>query len=97
MAMLKMDYETTKDVGNQIAQKHESFVTLLGEIKRINGDLKAVWEGADATKYTTAVAEQAQHMDELAKTIASISSFIIQAANVIEETQNANANSINAG
>ena len=95
MAMLKMDYEMTRSIGNQIKEKTESFNSLLGEIKNTNNNLKVIWEGRDEAKYSNAVTEQAKIMDELARTMESIGSFVVSVAQIMEETQSTNASSIN--
>lgn len=95
MAMLKMDYEMTRSIGNQIKEKTESFNSLLSEIKNINNNLKVVWEGRDEAKYSNAVIEQAKVMDELSAIMESIGNFIVSVAQIMEETQSANASSIN--
>ena len=94
---LKANFEETRNVGNQIKSETESFVQLLAKIKEANDSTLLFWKGEAAHRYRTAVIEQAKYMDELAETLESVGTFIIVAANMLEETERANANSINMG
>lgn len=94
---LKAHFEEIRSVGNQIKSETESFAQLLAKIKEANDSTVLFWKGEAASRYSTAVTEQAKYMDELAKTLESVGTFIILAANTLEETEQANANSINIG
>ena len=95
MSALTSNFEETRNVGNQIKSETESFRQLLDKIKSTNEGTLLFWKGESAEKYRQAVMEQAKNMDELAATLESIGTFIISAANMLEETETNNANSIN--
>ncbi len=90
MSSLNIDYGETKRVGTAISADADDFKTLLGEINKLNEDLKSDWEGADATSYTGKIAEQAQIMNELQKTIDEAGRLLVSAANAYEETMRQN-------
>ncbi len=94
MADLKINYEETKTVGNQVAQKGQEFQELLNNIKKYNSELQSYWEGSDASKYSNAVATQAQTMQKLAESINEIGTFLVKVGNAYEEASQQNANSI---
>lgn len=94
---LKAHFEEIRNVGNQIKSETESFAQLLAKIKETNDSTLQFWKGEASFRYSQAVTEQAKYMDELAKTLESVGTFIIVAANTLEETEQANANSINIG
>ena len=91
---LRINYQETMTVGNQVTAKGEEFKTLLTKIKNVNSNLKAAWEGSDATKYTSAVEEQAVYMDKLASSIDEIGTFLVQVGQAYQEACEANANAI---
>ena len=92
---LKINFEETRSVGNQVTTKGGEFTTLLTKIKGINTDLQSYWEGSDASKYSTSVATQAEYMQQLADTINEIGSFLVKVGNAYEEAMNSNADAIN--
>ncbi|MGM9878963.1 MAG: WXG100 family type VII secretion target [Bacilli bacterium] len=97
MEKLTSNFEETRNVGNQIKAETESFTQLLQKIKSTNESTLMFWKGAAAEKYRQAVIEQTTYMDDLAETLESVGTFIVTAANVLEETENNNASSINIG
>lgn len=94
MSALTSNFEETRNVGNQIKSETESFIQLLEKIKATNEGTQLYWKGESAEKYRQAVMEQAKNMDELAETLNSVGAFIVSAANLLEETETNNANSI---
>ncbi len=92
---LKINYELTKSVGNDVLTKHEEFQALLDTIKSNNNNLKTYWEGSDSEQYAIAVEEQARYMQDLSDEIASIGNFLIKVGNEYERVAQENANSIN--
>lgn len=91
---LRINYQETMSVGNQITTKGEEFKTLLTRIKNVNSNLKSAWEGSDATKYTNAVEEQLVYMDKLASAIDEIGTFLVKVGTAYQEASEANANAI---
>lgn len=95
MADLTINYEETISVGDNVTQKGDEFQSLLNDIKSTNESLKAYWEGSDASKYSNAVAEQAEYMQQLSDTVAEIGSFLVKVGNAYREACENNANAIN--
>ena len=91
---LKINYGETITVGNQIVNKGNEFQDLLNRIKNINAELQTYWEGQDASKYTTAVNEQAEQMQKLATTINEIGEFLGRVGRAYQEAAESNAGSI---
>lgn len=91
---LRIDYQLTRDTGNQVTSKGSDFQDLLNTIKNVNSELQTYWEGSDATKYSTAVAEQAEEMQKLANTINEIGEFLVSVGNAYEKAAEENSNSI---
>lgn len=91
---LEVTFDTLKNTGNMVIQNGDEFQTLLNQIKAANEQLQSSWKGADAEKYTGAVAEQAQEMAKLAQTIHDSGQFLIEASNKYRATQEANMSGI---
>lgn len=91
---LRIDYQLTRDTGNQVTSQGNDFQDLLNTIKNVNSELQTYWEGSDATKYSTAVAEQAEEMQKLANTINEIGEFLVSVGNAYEKAAEENSNSI---
>ena len=91
---LSVTYDTLKGVGQTVMTKGEEFNSLLNKIKSYNAELQGVWQGGDATKYTGAVAEQAEVMAQLAKTIDESGQFLMAAAEKYRATTQANMDAI---
>ncbi len=91
---LKINYEETISVGNQITTKSEEFKTLLSRIRNVNSNLKAAWEGSDATKYTNAVEDQAVYMDKLAAAMDELGAFVSKVGRTYQEVSEANSSAI---
>ena len=92
---LKINYGELNSVGNQVSAKGGEFTELLSKIKSINSELQSYWEGTDASKYTAAVAQQAETMQKLANTIDEIGLFLVKAGEAYQEACQNNANAIN--
>ncbi len=92
---LKINYDETISVGNQVQTKGSEFQSLLNQIKTTNQDLKAAWEGQDASKYANAVEEQAQSMQKLCDTINEIGEFLVKVGQAYQKAAEENANAIN--
>lgn len=91
---LKINYEATISVGNQVTEKGAAFQELLNKIKATNSELKSYWEGSDASKYATSVDEQAVYMQQLTDTINEIGSFLVKVGEAYKEVTENNANAI---
>ena len=91
---LKVNYSETVSVGNKVTTKGEEFAELLNKIKTANSELKSYWEGSDASKYTNAVAEQAETMQQLSETIDEIGAFLGKVGNAYREAMETNASGI---
>lgn len=87
---LSIDYEQTISVGQQVNAKTEDFRNLLNKINTVNENLKSAWEGTDASKYTDAVASQAEVMKQLANTMKEIGDFLQKVGNAYKEACDAN-------
>ena len=92
---LKINYSETISVGNQVSEKGGEFQDLLGKIKSVNNELQSYWEGSDASKYTNAVAQQAEFMQKLSDTINEIGGFLVKVGQAYQEASENNANAIN--
>lgn len=92
---LNINYEQTISVGNQVTQKGGDFQELLNKIKSVNNDLQSYWQGSDASKYSTAVATQAENMQQLVNTINEIGSFLVKVGNAYRDVADQNAGAIN--
>ena len=75
---LKVDYARMRDLGNQVVEQAGEFQTDLNSIKNVNSQLASYWEGQDASKYSTAVTEQAREMQKLSDLINDIGLFLIK-------------------
>lgn len=94
MNSLQINYSETISVGNQVTGKGGEFEQLLSQIKTVNTELQSYWEGSDASKYTQAVGEQAQTMQQLADTINEIGGFLVKVGQAYQEACEANASAI---
>ena len=92
---LRIDFEQTRSIGTQVSQKGSDFQELLNRIKAVNTELQSYWEGSDASKYSGAVATQAEEVQELVNTINEIGEFLVKVGNAYEEAMNANMGGIN--
>jgi len=95
MVDLNINYEETRSVGNQVTQKGSEFQELLNAIKSVNTELQAYWAGQDASKYSTAVANQTQEVQRLVDTVNEIGAFLVKVGNAYEEAMNSNMSGIN--
>lgn len=92
---LKINYSETISVGNQVSEKGGEFQELLNKIKNVNTELQTYWEGSDASKYSTQVAQQAEYMQQLTDTINEIGSFLVKVGQAYQEACENNSNAIN--
>lgn len=92
---LRINFAETITTGNQVSTKGSEFQDLLTKIKAVNNELKGYWEGTDASKYSSAVEQQAQVMQDLATTIDEIGTFLVQVGNAYQTASEDNANAIN--
>lgn len=92
---LRINFAETITTGNQVSTKGSEFQDLLTKIKAVNDELKGYWEGTDASKYSSAVEQQAQVMQDLATTIDDIGTFLVQVGNAYQTASEDNANAIN--
>ncbi len=97
MADLKIDYEKTRSVASAIKTNNSDFLVKLKIIRDTNNDLKADWEGTDASTYSTAVEEQIALVDQLSKAIEETGMFLERVANAYEEALNANVAGASGG
>lgn len=94
MADLKIDYSETRSLSTKVKGKAAEFGTELATINTANNNLKAHWQGDDATKYTDAVTKNAKTMKELKEAIEDIGKFLNDVANAYEEVVNTNKGGI---
>ena len=91
---LKINYSETISVGNQVTEKGGEFQDLLNKVKNVNTELQTYWEGSDASKYSTSVAQQAEYMQQITNTINEIGAFLVKVGQAYEEAAENNANAI---
>lgn len=95
MADLRINYSETISVGNQVTEKGGEFQELLNSVKATNSELKSYWEGSDASKYSNAVEQQAEYMQQLSDTIDEIGAFLVKVGQAYQEACENNASAIN--
>ena len=91
---LSIDYGKTRQLGNDILEKGKEFNEVLNKVNSENDNLRNYWKGADAEKYTGAVAVEIQNMRVLYQAINEMGEFLIQAANAYEQVNEANQDGI---
>ncbi len=91
---LRINYNETISVGNQVTDKGNQFQELLNKIKNLNSELQTYWQGSDASKYSNSVAQQAEVMQKLSQSVTEIGSFIVKVGRAYQEVSENNANSI---
>ena len=94
MKKLQVDFSNLESVSKKIHDKNSEFISLLGEIEKLNTDLKQYWEGNDALKYTNAIEEQAISMKEMSDVIKETSLFLKKVSEAFKELMEDNANMI---
>ena len=82
---LSINYEETRNVGNQLIAKADELSSALRNIDNANASISESWIGADAAKYIAAVNEQSQYINLLALTIGDIGRYLIKVSNAYEE------------
>lgn len=87
---LNINYQETRNTGNQVKSQADQFGTLLGEIQSANDELKNCWKGADAQTYTQKIDEQAQVMKKLQATIDEIGVFLVKVGDAYEDAMESN-------
>lgn len=92
---LSINYEETRNVGNQVSERGSEFQSLLNDIKGINDNLKAAWEGSDSMKYADAVEQQAVTIQQLVDSVNSIGEYLVNVGNAYEQAMEANMSGIN--
>lgn len=92
---LKINFDETISLGNQVTAEGEKFDELLNKINNTNNSLKQYWEGQDASKYSAAVEQQAATMKQLCETINEMGAFLVKVGNAYKEAAEANASLIN--
>lgn len=91
---LSIDYNQTRQLGNNILEKGNEFSKVLSKIISENDNLKNSWKGSDAEKYTNAVAAEIENMKILNKAINEMGEFLINAANAYERVNETNQSGI---
>ena len=92
--MLNINYEETRNVGNQLMSRCSEFEQLLVKINNINSQIAQCWSGNDANKYFATVNEQMQYMKQLAITINEVGNYLIRVSNAYQQAAQNNSNSI---
>ncbi len=92
---LNINYDETRNIGNQLIAKADEYSSLINNIKNTNSEIAGFWSGADATKYFQAVSEQEAYMQQLASVIAEIGGYLIRVSNAYEDASTNNANAVN--
>lgn len=91
---LSIDYGKTRQLGEDILEKGRDFNDILNKVNSENENLRNYWKGADAEKYTGAVAVEIQNMRVLYQAINEMGEFLIQAANAYEQVNEGNQEGI---
>lgn len=91
---LSIDYNQTRQLGQQVLEKGNDFSDILTKITNENDNLKNYWKGSDADKYTGAVTAELENMKTLNKAINEMGQFLIDAANAYEQVNEANQEGI---
>lgn len=91
---LKVDYAAMRDLGNQVVEQAGEFQADLNNIKNVNSQLASYWEGSDASKYSTAVTEQAREMQKLSDLINDIGLFLIKIGEAYRQANEDNESGI---
>lgn len=91
---LSIDYGKTRQLGESILEKGKDFNEVLNKVNSENENLRNYWKGADAEKYTGAVAVEIQNMRVLYQAINEMGEFLIQAANAYQQVNEANQEGI---
>lgn len=94
MMDLKINYQETISVGNQVQSKGSEFQELLSKVRTVNSELQTYWQGSDASKYSNAVSEQTEYMQQLSNTINEIGEFLVKVGQAYQEASENNANAI---
>ncbi len=94
MGMLNVNYDETRQVGNNIIAKSQEFGTLLNKIKTTNDQLAEVWKGSDAQVYTSKIEEHANEQKKLNASMQEVGEFLVKAGNAYEETMESNKSAI---
>ena len=92
---LRVNYTETINTGGQVTSKGSEFSELLNKINAVNEELKGYWEGQDASKYTSAIEQQAVTMKKLNETVNDIGSFLVKVGNAYKDTAEDNAGRVN--
>ena len=95
MNELNVNFDALGEVSSVVGGKGEEFNELLSRIKTYNEELRNAWEGTDASKYTEAVARQAETMQKLGDAIIEISAFLKNVNTTFQEAQEDNRSKIN--
>ena len=91
---LSINYEETKQLGNQIISKAQMFDSLVRNVNELNAQVSQVWTGVDANKYLATVNEQNAYMRELAQTIELIGNYLVKVGNAYEQAASDNSSAI---
>lgn len=92
---LNINFGELNSVGTQVSTKGEEFQSLLNKIKEANNQLQSYWQGDDASKYSNAVAQQAENMQMLVNTINEIGTTLVSIGKAYQDVVEANTSSIN--
>lgn len=94
---LNINYQETRNIGNQVQSKAAEFESLLTKIKNVNSQISQVWSGDDASKYYATVTEQMRIMEQLKRTIDEVGVFLVKVGNAYETAAQDNASAIKLG
>ena len=92
---LSINYDETRNVGNQLISKTSEFDQLISNVNTINSQISECWSGDDANKYFATVNEQMQYLRQLSATIYEIGNYLIKVSNAYQNVSQNNMNSIN--
>ncbi len=92
---LNINFEELNNVGNQVIAKGGEFQDLLNRIKAANNELQSYWQGDDASKYSNAVAQQAESIQKLVNTVNQIGETLLSVSRAYQEVVNDNSGAIN--
>ena len=91
---LFVNYPDTIKAGNDITTQGGEFRTLLERVGSLNEELKGVWKGPDADKYTKAISDQAIVMKKMNETIDELGAYAVKVGQAYQQQAEDNAGGI---
>jgi|GEM_PF-3770581 len=87
--------DAVKNVADGIERKTTEFEEKIKKIEAISQNVNQSWAGADAKKYTDAIAEQATELKKLADTLEESSTTLKNDISLVQSARQSNIDGIN--